>query len=57
MLLDDDILRHGAALLAAGTLPVLFEHPHHEGQPRPEGMRSVGGWAEFAALVEELQRA
>lgn len=57
VLLDDDILRHGEALLTGGTLPVLFEHPHNREAARPEGMRSVPSWGAFAALVEELARS
>ncbi len=57
LLLDDDIIRHTEALLAVGTQPVLFEHAHHEGIPRPEGLRSVAGWVEFASLIEALDGA
>lgn len=56
LLLDDDIVRHGEALLAVGTLPVLYEHPHNREAARPEGMRAVASWTAFATLVEELDR-
>lgn len=57
VLLDDDVIRHSDALLAAGTLPVLYEHPHHEGIPRPQGLRAVDSWERFAALIEGLEQA
>jgi uncharacterized HAD superfamily protein len=57
VLLDDDILRQGEALLAGGTLPVLYEHPHNRDAPRPEGMRSVASWGAFANLVQQLEAA
>jgi len=54
LLLDDDIIRHGADLLAAGVLPVLFELPHHRDLARPPGLQAVEGWSAFADLVRSL---
>jgi hypothetical protein len=56
LLLDDDILFHHPGLHEAGTLPVLFEQPHHHDLVRPDDLHSVSNWREFAALVEELAK-
>jgi hypothetical protein len=57
LLLDDDIVHHHPGLDDAGTIPVLFEQAHHHDLVRPDGLRSVGSWREFASLVEALEGA